>query len=254
MSHATSNQQNTLAKRAPPPAFDPERPMLVQPWREFEGRGWVEVQYLGGAISRTVQVRLLGAPLLREGESPGLAVGPQEAKDRIVKAGLWSPGRNKAGSGKKQADKLPDLPKKSICKKDFEGSDESLLARARSVAQTLGERTAAGRIGSMELTRQGKQDFASWWDGAGAERKARLLTDQRHFDSLSSAEKKKLNSVLSDCPFRGDGPVPHSEKEQGKDKVLPVQLKVKQVSSKEEGKGKSKARAIVAESDDEYDL
>lgn len=216
MSQATNNQQSTpLAKRAPPPAFDPERPMLVQPWREFEGRGWLEVQYLGGSITRTVRCKLLPALLTSEEKanpSVDVFVGPQEAKDRIIRANLWTP--SSKGKKKGTGEKLVELPKRSLCKKDFEGNDESLLSRARSVANTLGERTAAGRIGSMELSRKGKTTFAAWWDGAGADRKARILSDKKHYDSLTRDEKQRLNTVLSDCPFRGDEPVPAEAEEE----------------------------------------
>jgi hypothetical protein len=229
MSQATNNQQGAAAKRAPPPAFDPERPMLVQPWREFEGRGWLEVQYLGGSITRTVKCKLLGALLTKEELATGtdVFVGPQEAKDRIIRANLWSPGK---GKKKGTGEKLVELPKRSICKKDFEGNDESLRSRARSVANTLGERTAAGRIGSMELTRKGRTTFGQWWDGAGADRKARILSDKKHFDSLTKEEKQRLNSVLMDCPFRADEPVPAEKEEE------PPAKKEAKASSSKDGK------------------
>jgi len=191
--------------------------MLVQPWREFEGRGWIEVQYLGGALTRTVKVKLLSQLLKTEEEKTqtnDVFVGPQEAKDRIVKAKLWTP---QARGGKKGTGETKiELPKRSLCKKDFEGNDQALLSRARSVANTLGERTAAGRIGSMELTRKGRVTFGSWWDGAGADRKARILSDKKHYDTLTREEKSRLNTVMGDCPFRGDEPVPAGPEEETK--------------------------------------
>lgn len=247
MSTATSNQRGTSAKGLPPPAFDPERPMLVQPWREFEGRGWLEVHYLGGSITRTVKCKLLDPVLSAEEKLGGSEVflGPQAAKERIISAGLWAP--NKKGAKKSGGDKLPELPKKSICSKDFEGSDEALLARARSVATTIGERTAAGRIGSMGLTRQGKSTFSAWWDGAGADRKARLLSDKKHFDSLTAAERGRLNRVLSDCPFRGEEPVPAPEEEEGEGAEapgpsVPTPAQQAKPTPKKKGKGKQVAR------------
>lgn len=222
---ATNNQQNSSAKsRAPPPAFDPERPMLVQPWREFEGRGWVEVIYLGGAITRTVKVKMLHREILTKEEiasGSDVYVGPQEAKDRIIKANLWKPmGKKGKGTG---GEKLVELPKKSICAKDFDGSDQALMARARSVAIALGERTAAGRIGSMELSLPGKDTFATWWADASAESKVRLLSDKKHFDSLDAAKRQRLNTVLADCPFRGGEPVPaEKEEEGGESEELPI--------------------------------
>jgi hypothetical protein len=218
MSNATNNQQNTLAKaRPPPPALDPERPMLVQPWREFEGRGWLEVQYLGGAITRTVRCKLLAAALVTglTGDVEGnFYVGPQEAKDRIVQAGLWSPRQKGAKAGLAKKNNVPELPKKSLCKEDFKGNDEALESRARSVANNLGDRTAAGRIGSMALARSGADTFQTWWKGAKGNDIARLLSDKKHYDSFEKADKIRLAAVLKDCPFRPNEPVPSpAEKE-----------------------------------------
>lgn len=191
--------------------------MLVQPWREFEGRGWLEVQYLGGAITRTVRCKLLAASLvtgMTADKEGNFYVGPQEAKDRIVQAGLWSPRQKgaKGGPGKKQ--NVPELPKRSLCKKDFEGNDEALVSRARSVAKNLGDRTAAGRIGSMALARPGEDTMGKWWKGATSNSIARLLSDKKHYDSFEKADKARLAAVLKDCPFRLDEPVPSpAEKE-----------------------------------------
>lgn len=206
MFNATNNQGTPSGGGAPPPALDPERPALVQPWREFQGRGWLEVFYHGSALSVEMKILALAPILTEEEKASGSRVylGPQEAKQRILDRKLWEPKARKAKGG----EKIIELPKRSICKKDFEGSDEALLSRARSVANTLGDRTAAGRIGSMELTRKGKATFAEWWNGAGANRKARLLSDKKHYESLTREEKQRLDTVLSDCPFRGDGAVP----------------------------------------------
>jgi hypothetical protein len=187
--------------------------MMVQPWRDFEAKGFLEVQRLGGALTQTVRCKLLEPSLFKKKEE-GLSevfTSPTDAKDRIIQAGLWTPKARgkKAGAGKETI----QLPKRSLCKEDFSGNDQSLLSRARSVANTLGDNTAAGRIGSMSLARKGKDTFATWWAGAGGERKSRLLTDKKHFDSLSREDKERLNTVLKDCPFRGSAPVPTPSEE-----------------------------------------
>lgn len=248
MSQATSNQQNTLAKRAPPPAFDPERPMLVQPWREFEGRGWLEVQYLGGSITRTVKCKLLGALLTEAQRTNGteVFVGPQEAKDIIIRNGLWSP---KERGSKKAAGKVAiiELPKRSIVKKDFEGNDESLAVRVRSVASNLGERTAAGRIGSMELSLQGADTFSKWWNAANSDQKARLLTDKKHYDTLVRADKTRLAGLIEECPFRSNEPVPAKAEEEEDDEPKPRKAKLiiplpAEVGESSKGKEKQKQK------------
>lgn len=191
--------------------------MLVQPWREFEGRGWLEVQYLGGAITRTVRCKLLAAALVEGATADkdgNIYVGPQEAKDRIVRAGLWSPRQKGAKGGAAKKNNVPELPLRSLTKKDFEGNDEALVSRARSVANNLGDRTAAGRIGSMALSRPGADTFQKWWAGAGAKDIARLLSDKKHYDSFEKADKARLAAVLKDCPFRPNEPVPSPAEEE----------------------------------------
>jgi hypothetical protein len=228
----------------PPPALDPERPTLVQPWREFQSRGWVQVFYHGSDLS--VECKILACPPILTQDEKGKEVylGAAAAKQRILDLGLWSPVKK---GGKAKASKGTELPKKSICKKDFEGNDQSLLSRARSVANTLGETTAAGRIGSMHLSRKGKDTFQSWWDGTGADRKARLLSDKKHYDSLSREDKERLDTVLADCPFRGDRVVPTQEEEE----QAPAPTKKKEDPTpsgdgKSNGRGKGKAVAQQA--------
>jgi hypothetical protein len=218
--------------------------MLVQPWREFEGRGWLEVIYLGGSITRTVKCKLLSSSLILDGEREltEVFVGPQEAKDRIVKAKLWTPrekGKKSAGTSNE-----PQLPKKSLTKEDFKGTDGSLQARARSVASNLGERTAAGRIGSMALTRPGCDTFEKWWVGAGANRIARVLTDKKHYDTLEKADKARLVTLLEECPFRSNEPVPTPKEEEGESaEAEPTP------STKGKGKGKKERKEKPADAE-----
>jgi len=219
--------------------------MLVQPWREFEGRGWLEVQYLGGAITRTVRCKLLSAALcegLTADKDGNIYVGPQEAKDRIVQANLWSPRQKGAKGGQGKKTNVPELPKKSLTKKDFEGNDEALLSRARSVANNLGDKTAAGRIGSMTLSRPGADTFKKWWEGAGGKDIARLLSDKKHYDSFEKADKARLATVLKDCPFRPNESVPCPAEEDEEPARSKIVVPVAEASDKQKGKEIKKSK------------
>lgn len=189
------NARNTRA----PPAMDLERPSLTQPWRSFLSAGLIlgvtiEMTPTGTNIICKVDAARLG--LKEELVAAGIA------RQAIIDKGLWTPGK----PGGKKSDIKQELPKKSICKKDFEGNDSSLLNRARSVANTIGDTTARGRVGSMGLARKGKATFEDWWNGAGGKRKARLLTDKKHYETLSDEDLARFDKVLSECPFRGAVP------------------------------------------------
>lgn len=190
--------ENARSTRAPP-ALDLERPSLTQPWRSFVSQGLIlgvtiEFSPTGTNVLCTIDPERLG--LKQAKVSAGIA------RQAIIDKGLWTPGKP---GGKKSVTKQ-ELPKKSICKKDFEGNDASLLNRARSVANTIGDTTARGRVGSMGLARKGKNTFEDWWSGAGGKRKARLLADKKHYDSLSDEDLARLDKVLDECPFRGAVP------------------------------------------------
>lgn len=234
-----TNNVNRAGAVKIPPALDPERPELVQPWRTFVNQGLVKsVKFertpIGMTCVAVVDPQLLGLEEHQTEVSPGLA------RDAILKKGLWIPpakgGKQGSDSKNKEA-----LPKKSICLKDFEGNDASFLNRARSVANTLGAQTARGRVGSMELQIEGCDQFDSWWKAASGKAKARLLTDKKHFDEMTDSHFARVDKVIEQCPFRG--PVPTTEKEEAVQKEIPQEAKGKgksKTSVKEVGPSKSK--------------
>jgi len=197
MSQAKFNE-NVRSNRAPP-AMDLERPSLTQPWRSFLSSGLIlgvtiEMTPTGTNTICTVDAARLG---LKETK-----VAAGIARQAIIEKGLWTPGK----PGEKKSVSKQELPKKSICKKDFEGNDSSILNRARSIANTIGDTTARGRVGSMGLARKGKDTFESWWNGAGGKRKLRLLSDKKHYESFSDEDFARFDKILVECPFRGAVP------------------------------------------------
>jgi len=201
MLNANSNMQRA---RAPPPALNPETPALVQPWKDFVSRGWVQeitlkFSPLGNEIKMKVSEEVCN-------DKHNTYLPPGQVKDLIQKAGLWSP----RGPRSNQA-KAPERPKKSLIAEDFEDDDEKLKTRALAVANALGSTVARGRVGSLQLMKEGKSTFPEWWAAATAEEKIKILTDKKRRDEIPKAKYARINTVLSNCPFRGPVPTPSEE-------------------------------------------
>lgn len=201
------NQVQQSGRRAPPPALDPERPALVQPYKLFVGRGWITSYELkGGPLGTTFSVRV-SEEISNDKHNTDLSA--EQAKSLIQASGLWSPGTNKKTKGGN-----PDAsaPKRSLVSEDF--VDESnLLRRANAVAKAIGGNQARGRVGSLKMMIPNCPTFDSWWAKSPSDAKARLLTDEKHFKTLSESEFSKLAKVLNGkCPFRGSVPTPAENK------------------------------------------
>jgi len=196
-----------------PPALDPERTAIVQPWRDFISRGLVEeltTTFKPGGM--TVSVTLAEEVPLPTGQKARKNLPPGRAKEIILASGLVPKpsGRGRAGAPSKEA--TQPLPKRSLCMEDF-SDNEKLLARAKEVAKAIGGASAAGRIGSLNLMIEGCNTFDSWWLKADPEDRIRLLSDQKHYDQFGTSEKRK-GELIQKSPFRGSVPTP---KEEGRD-------------------------------------
>jgi len=123
---------------------------------------------------------------------------------------LWVPASRDKKSGK-NIENL--LPKKTLCKEDFLKDDIELSKRALAVAKELGDTTARGRIGSLNMMIEGVDTFEKWWRGAAPAEKSRLLADKKHHDSFVEDDHIRLDKVLLNCPFRGPVPSPSQEEE-----------------------------------------
>jgi len=231
MSQAEKNKDNSRTQVKYPPALDPERPELVQPWRQFASEGLIEKLVfvrtpMGTECVVHVNPTLLGLRADQKEVSPGVA------KKAIIEKELWVPKGSKAPGSKTTKDALP---KKSICLKDFEGNDSNLLNRSNAVANVLGNETARGRLGSMSLQLPGVDQFEAWWNRSSGAAKARLLTDKKKFEELNEEHFDRIQRIVVKCPFRGAVPpkeVDGPEEEESE----PEQKK-----SSAKGKGKSKA-------------
>jgi len=158
----------------------------------------------------------VASQLLRNGETLETLIPLGDAKNRIIEKGLWSPGKpggKKAG----ETSKANALPKKSLCKDDFKENDDAVKSRAIAVAAAIGDTTARGRIGSLNLMIEGVDTFEEWWSSAAAAEKTRLLSDKKHHDQFSESDHLRVVNLLGgDCPFRGPIPEPSTEKEEEK--------------------------------------
>jgi hypothetical protein len=197
---------NTVSAVRKAPALDPESPNLTQPYKDFVSKGWihcVSIEFTPLGYTCSVKVSSDVTDRTEEFYAPG------RAKQMIIDANLWVP-----RGTKKEVKKETELrPKRSLVKRDFLGTQEELVKRAVAVAAALGDTTARGRIGSLNLMRDGVKDFDEWWKVAPPSPKARLLSDKKHYDEFSTEDKALLGRALSNCPFRGTVPTPKEEEE-----------------------------------------
>jgi len=200
--------------RPPPPALNPESCALVQPYKDFIGRGFLSqltVRFTPMGITVSCSV---ASSLLRSGETLETLIPLGDAKNRIIEKGLWSPGKP-GGKKSGETSNVNALPKKSLCKDDFKENDDAVKARAIAVAAAIGDTTARGRIGSLDLMIEGVDTFEEWWSSAAAAEKTRLLSDKKHHDQFSESDHLRVVNLLGgDCPFRGLVPTPSQEKEE----------------------------------------
>jgi hypothetical protein len=223
MASNKETQSATKTSRAPPPALDPERCGLTQPWKEFVAKGYVtslKVEFNPMGTNIFVHVN---ASLQKETETDTTKIALGEAKERIIAAKLWAPKGAKSKTGDKK-DGI-NLPKKSLVKGDFSGTAETLKARALAVAKALGDTTARGRIGSLKLMLEGVDTFEKWWVDAPDSSKSRLLMDAKHHNDLTSDDHSSLARVLVGSPFRGSVPTPSEDGEEEDEEPIPAKGK-----------------------------
>jgi len=226
--------QKGKATRAPPPALNPESCALVQPYKDFVSKGFiqalrVEFTPLGVRIACSVRADLRKP---EEDKNTEIAIG--DAKSRIIEKNLWTPG-NRGSEKAKEQKQTP--PKKSLVKEDFLKSDQYLLDRAKAVAEALNDTTARGRIGSLNLMVEGVDTFEEWWKSAAPTEKSRLLMDKKHHETLIDAEHVKLSELMKVCPFRGPVPTHTSEEEETEQKPKEGSPKTSQALVPQKKKG-----------------
>jgi len=207
-----SGQSNSnVAKARIPPAFDPKAPALVQPYRRLVEEGFivkltVEFTPMGVNISGVPDARVASVT------DSGLTAGAPAALGLILAAADKGNLVPKAGK-KSTGPKAQPLPEKSLDKKDFEGSQAELLARARRVAQACGDKTLVGRVRTANAF-DGKvtTSFADWWASADAKKRSAALMVPSKAKDLTEADLAKLTNL--ECPFRGSAEFVVAESEQ----------------------------------------
>jgi hypothetical protein len=212
MQNASVSNNKTGARVGPraPPALDPERVALVQPYKDFVAKAWIIDFSLKITPSTTSMVVTLSPDIKTDKPVKDIAAGV--AKQIIIEAGLWTPGQR--GVQKSSGNSGEQLPKRSLCKRDFDGtSDNALKARISSVAKEIGDDRARGRIGSLRLMVEGVDKFAAWWKQALPNDKMRLLADKKAIDQLDPQDILRFSRLTEECPFRGTVPTPSEEEE-----------------------------------------
>jgi hypothetical protein len=200
--------------RGPPPALNPETPALTQPYKDFISKGFLDLQVNFTPMGVSIGARLR-SDLRKEGEQKDDLVPIGEAKARIIEKGLWTPGKPKGTESGKEKGEGNVAPKKTLRKEDLGLNDLQLYARAQAVANNLGDSTARGRIGSLKLMIEECDTFEKWWQCSSAADKTRLITDKKHFESLTKPEIIRLGEILKDKQlFRGPVPTPPTEEEE----------------------------------------
>jgi len=213
---ANNSSAKGAKPRGPPPALNPESCALVQPYKDFVGKGFiskitVEFSPMGNTVHCCVK-----DSLLKSGETKDSIIAIGDAKLRIIDAKLWTP-KEKGGKAKDGDSNAFVSPKKSLCKEDFSLNKEQLSKRVLEVSKALGDTVARGRIGSLKLMIDGAATFDDWWKGAAPAEKTRLLSDKKHHDTFSEADHLLIGGLVSKSPFRGVVPVPSKEDEDSDD-------------------------------------
>jgi hypothetical protein len=211
-------QTSAPAKRAPPPALNPESCALVQPWKDFIAKGYItELNVKFTPLGETHWCKVV--PSLQKEEEGNADIPIGDAKTRIIAAGLWTPKVKEKGGDKKKEDLLP---LRTLVKRDLEETDQKKLSlRIMAVAKALGDTTARGRIGSLKLMAEGVDTFEKWWEVANPAQKVRLLTDAKHFKEFTREEIAFIADSIPGCPFRGSVPTPTPEEDEEEKPVNP---------------------------------
>lgn len=192
---------NSRVPKLGPRVLDPQNPSLVQPFKRLVEEGFilelvVKFTPSGFAAYGKPDARMIaveGSGLVRGQEHP---LGQLKA---VADKGNLIPVKGKSKGNKQEAQ---PLPKKSLCKRDFEGTDAELLARARAVAGEVGGSTLVGRVRSAQLF-DGKvtTSFESWWRDATPDARSAALFQKKQLDELDEADLARFNNMQ--CPFRG---------------------------------------------------
>jgi hypothetical protein len=136
----------------------------------------------------------------------GLVLGQRSPLGMIASAadkGNLIPLKKKSGSKKTGANDVSNpLPKKTLVKADFEGTDEALFARAKVVASAENGGTLVGRVRSAgKFNGKVTISYQKWWETATVDDRALSLCQSKELAGLTRAHILRLRGMQ--CPFRG---------------------------------------------------
>jgi hypothetical protein len=183
-------------------------PGLVQPYKEFVQRGWINLTVVLSAMDTKVVARVSSEV---DKDKSNVDLSAAQAKALIIAKGLWTPkGGQKNPSTKKEEG---GRPSRSLTVDDFSDGPAKVLARTLAIAKLQGDTTARGRIGSLKLMIEGADTFEKWWASAKSEDKLRLFTDEKHRAKIPDKVQQQFAKAVGECPFLGSVPTPSKEED-----------------------------------------
>lgn len=195
--------KSPASRKGGPTAFDPKSPAIVQPYKRLVDEGFIERLTI---TFTPTGVEVVGVPDKRVAEvaGSGLTAGTAAPLGMILTAadkGNLIPKRSGDRKKKANAAAVAPLPEKTLTKRDFEGSDQELLARARAVANHCGGPTLVGRVRSSgSFGGRVTTTFQQWWERATPSQRASSLVIPSRKEEIGTAEIARFATMQ--CPFR----------------------------------------------------
>jgi hypothetical protein len=221
-----------------PPALDPERLALTQPWRDYLSRGLIssiKVEFTPTSTSLIMQV----SPAVKLPDGVDRTCVPAGIAKQSIRDSNLLPMREGKAKG---ADKEQPLPSRSLTVRDLE-DDKKLEVRIAAVAKELGSTSVAGRIGSLQLYIEGADTFEGWWALATPLAKMQIFVQKRYQSGFDAKQLAALAAKLpSVCPFRGTVPTP-KEEDDGGDRNIETEVSESQTTFKEKSSKTDRAKA-----------
>jgi len=202
----TTREPVRAGPAAPRSGLDPTTPLLVQPYKRLVNEGFIMELRISFKPTGTVVEACPGEKLV-EVVGSGLKSDTYYAVAvlaRIAELGNVIPKPGKSGKGKAGGPKTPELPKKSLCIKDFAvgSSPATLQKRANEVAAACGGGPLVGRVRSAGIFKGTEsQSYQDWWAGADPKSRAVSLCQGKALSELTDVALARLGGLQ--CPFRG---------------------------------------------------
>jgi hypothetical protein len=185
-------------------AFDPGRPGLLQPWKDYVSRGLISVHAEFMPTGTTVFCKLLGAVADKCPSGFDVTRVPMGvARETIQTLGLDKGSKPK--KGEKAAVKQPPRPIRNLQMDELKGNNNLLKSRISSVAKAIQGSVAYGRISSLGLLKEGVSSFESWWELATGLERLSTMIGKKDYEASPEEDQKEAVKYFEtlNCPFRG---------------------------------------------------